>query len=250
MSRNTFVFTGKLEKFKTNGDSISMLVNSSRLLINKETGDVVVSPLWIQISYTGKIAQSLLPKLVEGQKLAFESVMVGNNKGSPEISKTEAGEYFAKYTAVANRVRIVSPPTKNGTEDLQFLSILGYLGQDPEMRYTPDGKMVANFSVATNRVIGSGPEKVTETIWWRCSAWEKTADNITKYFNKGKQIFLTVTLSPDDNGNPRIFTRKDGTVGASFDVMVNSFDFVGKSENGGGYTGASVSQPEDEEIPF
>ncbi len=52
------------------------------------------------------------------------------------------------------------------------LIIVGWLGKDPEMRYTPAGQAVTNFSVATNRQYTSGSgEQVKETTWFRVSAW-------------------------------------------------------------------------------
>ena len=52
--------------------------------------------------------------------------------------------------------------------------IVGNLGRDPEMRYTPSGQAVTNFSVATNRkYTNSDGQSVEETIWFRISAWGK-----------------------------------------------------------------------------
>ena len=71
------------------------------------------------------------------------------------------------------------------------LTIVGNLGGDPEMRYTPDGTPVTNFSVAVNRrwnnADGSQGE---ETLWYRRTAWRKTAEVIKPYLSKGRQVLV------------------------------------------------------------
>ena len=60
--------------------------------------------------------------------------------------------------------------------------IIGNLGRDPELRYTPEGKAVCNFSVA----VSAGKDK--EPHWYRVSAWEKEAENANKYLKKGSKV--------------------------------------------------------------
>ena len=92
------------------------------------------------------------------------------------------------------------------------LIIVGNLGGDPEMRYVPDGTPVTNFSVAVNRrwnnADGSPGE---ETLWFRCTAWRKTTEVVNQYLSKGRQVLVEGRLRPDENGNPRVFTRNDGS---------------------------------------
>src|SRR5450759_2312639 len=62
------------------------------------------------------------------------------------------------------------------------LPIIGHLGRDPEIRFTPAGKAVTNFNVAVNnQFTGSDGEVVKETFWFRCSAWGKTAEVCNTY---------------------------------------------------------------------
>ena len=69
--------------------------------------------------------------------------------------------------------------------------IVGNLGKDPEMRYTPSGQAVTSFPVATNRqyTTGSG-EQVKETIWFRISTWGKTAETCNQYLKKGSKVLI------------------------------------------------------------
>ena len=69
--------------------------------------------------------------------------------------------------------------------------IVGNVGKDPEMRYTPSGQAVTSFSVATNRQYTSGNgEQVKETIWFRVSTWGKTAEVCNQYVKKGSKVLV------------------------------------------------------------
>lgn len=132
--------------------------------------------------------------------------------------------------------------------------LVGNLGRDPEMRYTPSGKEVTNLSVATNRrYTGSDGNAVEETIWFRVSVWGKQAVACNEYLAKGRQVLVEGRLIADENGNPRIWSRQDGTPGASFEVNAQVVRFLG-SRNGQAAAqaeGAAESIVEtEEEIPF
>ena len=100
---------------------------------------------------------------------------------------------------------------------LQELTLIGNLGNDPEMRYTPAGKAVCNFSLATNRKWNdANGQEVQETTWFRVSTWGRQAEVCNQYLAKGRRVFVRGWLNPDTaSGGPRIDTRQDGTVGAS-----------------------------------
>ena len=125
--------------------------------------------------------------------------------------------------------------------------LIGNLGQDPELRYTDSGKAVTNISVATNQTYhNSSGEKVVETTWFKVAVWGKQAEAVCKYLGKGRQVFIEGRLTADENGNPRIFNKRDGTSGASFDVSASTVQFLGGRDD------AQKTQPseEREEIPF
>src|SRR4030043_2343388 len=76
--------------------------------------------------------------------------------------------------------------------------LIGNLGRDPEMRYTPSGQAVTNFSVATNRqYTGSDGTQVKETIWFRESAGGRTAETCNQYLKKGSKVLVEGRLTPD-----------------------------------------------------
>lgn len=136
--------------------------------------------------------------------------------------------------------------------------IVGNLGKDPEMRYTPNGQAVTNFSLATNRqYTGSDGQQVKETIWFRVAAWGKQAEACNQYLKRGSKVLVEGRLTPDkETGGPHVYTKQDGTSGASFEVNAQTVRFLGGSNgNGNGDevgAEASYSAPmaDDEPIPF
>jgi len=143
----------------------------------------------------------------------------------------------------------------------QRLVLVGNLGRDPEMRYTPNGTAVTQLSVATSRkwTDASGQLK-EETAWFRVSVFGKQAETCNQYLAKGRKVLVEGDLVVDEKtGGPRVYQRKDGTYGASFEVRANTVRFLSPkgegSDNGGGMSGVT-SIPTDggsmseEELPF
>jgi len=140
--------------------------------------------------------------------------------------------------------------------------VAGNLGKDPEMRYTPSGQAVTSFSVATSRqYTGANGEVVKETIWFRVSAWGKTAEVCNQYLKKGSKVIVEGRLTPDKaTGGPRIWTKQDGSAGASFEITAATVRFLSsknETADGGGAAAMSggnnmnmVEIPPEDEIPF
>ena len=135
------------------------------------------------------------------------------------------------------------------------ITIVGYLGRDPEMRYTADGTPVTNFSVATSRK-WNRPDgtQVDETVWFRVSAWRRLAETCNQYLQKGRLVLVEGRMQADERGNPRTFTRNDGTPGASFEVTAQTVKFLGGRDQAPpsdmpGLPDEPPTEPEDE-IPF
>lgn len=108
------------------------------------------------------------------------------------------------------------------------ITLVGRLGSDPTMRFTPGGKAVTTFSLATSRsYTDSAGKKVDETTWWRVSAWGAQAESCNQYLSKGSAVLVVGRLRPDpETGGPRVYTRKDGTTGASFEVTAENVRFL------------------------
>jgi single-strand DNA-binding protein len=132
------------------------------------------------------------------------------------------------------------------------LIIVGNLGQEPVMRYLPDGTPVTNFSVAVNRrwnnADGSPGE---ETLWFRCTAWRKTAEVVNQYLSKGRQVLVEGRLRPDpDTGGPRTFVRNDGSPGAAYEVTVETIKFLGSAPGNNGSQAETPVPVDEDSIPF
>jgi single-strand DNA-binding protein len=101
--------------------------------------------------------------------------------------------------------------------------LVGNLGKDPEMRYTPSGQSVTNFSVASNRsYTGSDGKKVDETTWFRVTVWGKQAEFAANYLHKGSKVLVEGRLTPGENGGPRIWDGSDGQPNASYEVTAST----------------------------
>ncbi len=140
----------------------------------------------------------------------------------------------------------------------QQIIIVGNLGKDPEMRYTPSGTPVTSLSVATNRkYTGSDGQVVKETTWFRVSVFGKSAETCAQYLKKGSAVLVEGRLTPDKNsGGPRVYQRPDGTNGATYEVFANTVRFLSnRAEGGPGPTPAPGGEEEipaggEDEIPF
>ncbi|GAB4577485.1 MAG: hypothetical protein Fur0022_02160 [Anaerolineales bacterium] len=132
----------------------------------------------------------------------------------------------------------------------QNITLIGNLGKDPEMRYTPTGQAVTNLSLATNRqYTDASGQRVKETTWFRVTTWGKTAEACNQYLQKGSRVLIEGRLTPDPaTGSPRLWTRQDGTVGASFEVTAHRVQFLSTRTEDNGYT--EEEPVDDEPIPF
>ncbi len=139
----------------------------------------------------------------------------------------------------------------------QKVVIVGNLGTDPEMRYTPSGQAVTNFSVATNRRWSdSQGNQQEETVWFRVSVWGKMAEVCNQYLAKGRQVLVEGTMRPDpETGGPRIWTDQNGQPRASFELTGREVKFLGTRSDSGGDFGGDSGPGEapgltEDEIPF
>jgi single-strand DNA-binding protein len=137
----------------------------------------------------------------------------------------------------------------------QQITIVGYLGNDPDMRFTPNGQAVTGFSVATSRkYTNNSGQQVDETTWFRVSVWGAQAESCNQYLHKGSPVLVVGRLRPDpQTGNPRTFTRQDGSMGASFEVTAQNVRFLPAGKGTASYEedfGDEAGGGEGDEIPF
>jgi single-strand DNA-binding protein len=108
--------------------------------------------------------------------------------------------------------------------------LVGRLGQNPEVRYTPGGAAVANFSVATNEYwMDKSGQKQERTEWHRVVVWGKTAEHCQQYLAKGRQVFVEGRIQT------RQWQDKDGQTKYTTEIQAQTVQFL----DGGNGTRAS-----------
>jgi single-strand DNA-binding protein len=109
---------------------------------------------------------------------------------------------------------------------LNKIMIIGNLGTDPEMRYTPSGAAVTSFSVAVNRNYSTaGGERREETEWFRVNAWDRLAENANQYLAKGRQVYVEGRLSS------RTWTGQDGQPRFTNEIRAFEIQFLGSQSD-------------------
>jgi single-strand DNA-binding protein len=130
--------------------------------------------------------------------------------------------------------------------------IVGNLGKDPEMRYTPSGKPVTSFSVATShQYTNNNGETVKETAWFRVTTWGARAEVCNQYLHKGSKVLVEGRLTCDlATGGPRIWTGQDGLPRATFEVNASNVTFLSSQNSGSGSQHQSTQTDPEDDIPF
>jgi len=131
---------------------------------------------------------------------------------------------------------------------LSKATIIGNLGGDPEMRYTPAGRAFTSFSVACNRTYSTGEgERKEETEWFRVTAWGKLAEVCSQYLNKGSRVYVEGRLSS------RTWEGADGQKRFSLEVTANEMQILDSRVRGdsSGSDSQMAEEPADlDSIPF
>lgn len=133
----------------------------------------------------------------------------------------------------------------------QRVVIVGNVGRDAEMRYTPSGVPVTSFSIAVNRRWNNASgEQQEKTTWFRVTCWRKLAETAAQYVKKGKLLLV------EGEVEAAAYTDRDGSARGTLELTATTFKFLGgRSEGGegvassGGHGGDEFPVHEDE-IPF
>lgn len=127
---------------------------------------------------------------------------------------------------------------------LNKVLIIGNLGRDPEMRYTPSGKPVTTFSVATTRSWSTSEgEKREETEWFNIVAWSSLAEICKQYLTKGQQVYIEGRLQT------RHWDDQEGNKHTSVEIVANEMIILSERRETG-ESAADSTPNEEEEFPF
>lgn len=145
--------------------------------------------------------------------------------------------------------------------------IVGNLGRDPELRYTPQGVAVCNFSMATNeKKRDKSGELQDVTTWFRVTLWRNQAENAAKYLTKGSPVYIEGRLGveewTDRDGNNRYTLEVQGTEmhfisagartgGEEYSGPAGNAEFAGPADRSTTAGTATAPAPSgDDDIPF
>ena len=108
------------------------------------------------------------------------------------------------------------------------IMVIGNLGRDPEMRYTPQGVAVTTFSVASNRsYTDQGGARQEETEWFTVVAWRQLAEQTNQYLTKGRRVFVEGRL------HSRTWEGNDGRPHFVNEIIADQVRFLDRAERGG-----------------
>ncbi|HEX8457213.1 MAG TPA: single-stranded DNA-binding protein [Pyrinomonadaceae bacterium] len=138
------------------------------------------------------------------------------------------------------------------------ITLVGNLGRDPELRYTPQGTPVCSFTLATNeRRKDRAGENQDVTTWFRVTLWGRQAETASQYLSKGRPVYIEGRLRVEE------WTDKDGKQRHTLEVHATDMQFIGgRGDEGGGSSGRVESQTSgrseptggddisDDDIPF
>ena len=107
--------------------------------------------------------------------------------------------------------------------------VIGNLGRDPEMRYTPNGQSVTSFSIASNRKYTTAAgEQREETEWFNVSAWGRHAELCNQYLTKGQQVYVEGRL------HSRTYETRDGQTRFVNEINLTDVQILSRGPDAGG----------------
>ncbi|HXL81411.1 MAG TPA: single-stranded DNA-binding protein [Pyrinomonadaceae bacterium] len=133
--------------------------------------------------------------------------------------------------------------------------LVGNLGRDPELRYTPQGTPVCSFSMATNeRRKDKSGELQDQTTWFRVTLWGRQAETASQYLTKGRPVYIEGRLRVEE------WTDRDGKARHTLEVHGTDMQFIGggrgeeppmeRAAAAGGATTTEQPDIADDDIPF
>ena len=139
--------------------------------------------------------------------------------------------------------------------------VVGNLGRDPELRYTPQGTAVCNFSIATNEKKRDKAGDLQDvTTWFRVTLWNKQAENASKYLTKGSSVYIEGRLRIEE------WNDKDGKNRFTLEVNASDMQFLSGGrgdemssdsnpdeqfqDTGNSASAGASTSPSDDDIPF
>jgi single-strand DNA-binding protein len=129
---------------------------------------------------------------------------------------------------------------------LNKIMLIGNLGRDPEMSYTPSGTAVTKFSLAVSRRWNEKAtgERKEETTWFNCVAWDQRAETCNQYLHKGSKVYVEGRMTS------RKYTDKNGVERTAWDVILSDMQMLDPREARGESAAATDEDVTVDDVPF
>ena len=126
--------------------------------------------------------------------------------------------------------------------------LIGNLGRDPEMSYTPSGKAVTKFSLAVTRRYGKTESGEKETDWFNITAWNQLAETCNNFLKKGQKVYVEGRIEP------RPYQDRNGVSRTSLDVIINEMELITPKNPSGSSSSDFINESDElgdlEDHPF
>ena len=175
-----------------------------KVIENKQVnGETVEESDWVRVTAKGNSAQKLASVAKDSH------VYIEGNARLDEVPNAQGGTGF--YIGVsAYKVIPVAAQETNIT-----IIATGNLGRDPEMRYTPNGKSVTDFSIAVN------DRRSDDPLWLDITCWDKLAETMNNHLHRGRSVLV------DGRPSAHRWTQQDGQPRGKMKVTANTVEFLG-----------------------
>lgn len=132
------------------------------------------------------------------------------------------------------------------------ITLIGNLGRDPELRYTPSGQAVTNFNMATTeKWQGQDGQLQERTTWWKVSVFGKQAETVNQHLKKGSKVYVEGRMISDPKtGGPRTYEKQDKTIGTSFELTAQTIKFLDSRPQGQAQAQNTAEAEPEAEFPF
>ena len=137
------------------------------------------------------------------------------------------------------------PALTRWTMDYNHISLIGHLGKDPEMRFTPDGSAVTNFQLAVGYSFKKDGQQQSKTVWFTVNAWRTRAEWANQFLSKGNYVFV------EGRFDTRVWEDSSGVKQTQLVVHSNSIILLTpKAQAAKGSQQESSDEIEAEDLPF
>jgi len=234
-------------RHKNNGEPVTSFSVSTNRRWTTTAGEAREATEWFHVVAWGDLAEAANKFLQRDQRIYVEGHLQTRSWEDPDGQRQARTEVVAsKLIPMDDRQAIAAHNGETENEDtplcLNRVMVIGNLGRDPEMRYTPDGQAVTSFSLAATRTwtsAGGGRHDVTE--WFNVVSWGSLAEICNQYLAKGRRVYVEGEL------RTRGWEQPDGNKHFRTELVTNEMIMLGPRIT----NRVTEREPEsDDETPF